>query len=289
MNIFKIKRGNWNLKDNYKVMKQLFTTLFVIGAVLSTFASRVDTLNVKSRSMNKSIANLVILPDSYAVNKQNFPVLYLLHGAGGDYTDWVTRVSAIKEYADSYNMIIVCPDGGRTSWYLDSPVDLAMRYETYVSEELVQAVDKKYNTMENRNSRAITGLSMGGHGAFYLAFKHQEVWGAAGSMSGGLDIRPFPENWDLAKRLGQYAENWGHWEENTVINMVHLLKKDHLKLIFDCGINDFFYDANKRMHQKLMERNIPHDYIERPGSHNWEYWANAIQYQLLFFDNFFKS
>ena len=130
---------------------------------------------------------------------------------------------------------------------------------------------------------------MGGHGAFYLAFRHQDIWGAAGSMSGGLDIRPFPENWDLSKRLGTYAENREQWEDNTVINMLYLLKGDHLKLIFDCGINDFFYDGNKRMHQQLMERNIPHDYIERPGSHNWEYWANAIQYQLLYFDAFFKS
>ena len=270
-------------------VRLFLTTLFVIGAVLSAFASQIDTLNVKSRSMNKSIANLVILPDSYTEQKQGYPVLYLLHGAGGDHTDWVTKVGAIKGYADTYNMIIVCPDGSKTSWYFDSPVDPSMRYETYVSEELVQAVDKKYNTLAYRKSRAITGLSMGGHGAFYLAFKNQEVWGAAGSMSGGLDIRPFPENWDLSLRLGDYAVNRDNWEDNTVINMVYLLKKDNLKLIFDCGVNDFFYDANNRMHQKLMERNIPHDYIERPGSHNWDYWANAVQYQLLFFDNFFRS
>ncbi|MEG3657211.1 alpha/beta hydrolase family protein [Arenibacter palladensis] len=269
---------------------RLFLTLgLVIFTVCGAIASQLDTLKVTSNSMGKSIANLVILPDGYSGQKQAYPVLYLLHGAGGDHTDWVTKVSAIKEYADTYNMIIVCPDGSRTSWYFDSPVDPSMRYETYVSNELVEAVDKKYNTLANRKSRAITGLSMGGHGAFYLAFKHQEVYGAAGSMSGGLDIRPFPENWDLSQRLGDYAVNRGNWEDKTVINMVHLLKKDNLKLIFDCGIKDFFYDANNRMHQKLMERNIPHDYIERPGSHNWDYWANAIQYQLLFFDSFFKS
>ncbi|MCM4151450.1 esterase family protein [Arenibacter sp. N53] len=272
-----MKKGN--------ILTLLLTLFIVIGA----FASQVDTLYVQSGSMNKSIANLVILPDSYTEQKQGYSVLYLLHGAGGDHTDWVTKVSAIKQYADAYNMIIVCPDGSRTSWYFDSPVDPSMRYETYVSEELVQSVDKKYNTLANRKSRAITGLSMGGHGAFYLAFRHQDVWGAAGSMSGGLDIRPFPENWDLSQRLGDYAVNPDQWEDNTVINMVHLLKKDNLKLIFDCGINDFFYVANNRMHQKLMERNIPHDYIERPGSHNWDYWANAIQYQLMYFDAFFKS
>ena len=71
--------------------------------------------------------------------------------------------------------------------------------------------------------------------------------------------------------------------------MVYKLKGDHLKLIFDCGTGDFFFDANKRLHQKLLERNIPHDYIERPGAHNWDYWANAIKSQLLFFNDFFKS
>lgn len=269
---------------------RLFLTFWVVLFwVFGAFASQVDTLKVISRSMGKSIDNLIILPDGYTAQKHGYPVLYLLHGAGGDHTDWVTKVSAIKEYADKYNMIIVCPDGSKTSWYFDSPVDPSMRYETYVSKELVEAVDEKYNTLAQRKYRAITGLSMGGHGAFYLAFKHQKVYGAAGSMSGGLDIRPFPGNWDLSQRLGDYAVNRDHWEENTVINMVHLLKKDNLKLIFDCGINDFFYDANNRMHQKLMERNISHDYIVRPGSHNWDYWANAIQYQLLFFDNFFKS
>ena len=60
-------------------------------------------------------------------------------------------------------------------------------------------------------------------------------------------------------------------------------------LIFDCGIDDFFYDANRRLHEKLIERNIPHDYIERPGNHTWEYWTNSIKYQLLFFRDYFDS
>ncbi|MCK0145171.1 esterase family protein [Arenibacter sp. F26102] len=270
-------------------MRRILTVLVVLFTVFGAFASQVDTLHVNSKSMNKSIANLVFLPDSYVLKKERLAVLYLLHGAGGNHKDWATKVSAIKDYADTYNIIIVCPDGGKTSWYFDSPIDEEMKYETYISRELISAIDTKYSTLAKRESRAITGLSMGGHGAFYLAFRHQDVWGAAGSMSGGLDIRPFPENWDLSKRLGDYAVNRGNWEDNTVINMVNLLKGDNLKLIFDCGINDFFYDGNKRMHQKLMERNIPHDYIERPGSHNWDYWANAIQYQLLYFDAFFKS
>ncbi|WP_241507256.1 alpha/beta hydrolase [Aquimarina sediminis] len=238
--------------------------------------------------MNKNIRNVVILPNGYSTQKEKFPVLYLLHGVGGDYSDWVIKAPKIKEYSDKNNIIIVCPDAGVTSWYFDSPIDDQMNYETYISKELVNFIDTTYNTSPEKNSRAITGLSMGGHGALYLAFKHQDVWGAAGSMSGGVDICQFPNNWDIAKRLGEYSDNKKVWEQHTVTNLIPLLKGD-LKLIIDCGYDDFFFDVNKQFHNKLVKRKIEHDYIERPGKHNWDYWSNAIQYQFVFFNNFFDS
>jgi S-formylglutathione hydrolase FrmB len=275
-------------KKRTEIMRLKLMLFFLISNSALVFASSVDTVMVVSQSMSKSIPNIVIVPDNYTIQKEGYDVLYLLHGAGGDYTDWVSKAPNIKKYADLYNIIIVCPDGENTSWYFDSPIDQQMKYETYLSKELIEAIDKKYNTSAKKSGRAITGLSMGGHGAFYLAFKHQDIWGAAGSMSGGLDIRPFPGSWDISKRLGKYSENQNLWESNTVINMVNMLEGDNLKLIFDCGVNDFFYEANNRLHQKLVERNIPHDYIERPGSHNWNYWSNSIKYQLLFFNDYFK-
>ncbi len=283
-----IKTNLFIIRYKTKTMKLKLILLFLICNTIIINASQVDTVMVVSKSMNKPIPNIVIIPDNYSTQNKKFSVLYLLHGAGGNYTNWITKVPRIKEYADKYNIIIVCPDGGLTSWYFDSPIDEKMKYETYLSKELIDAIDKKYNTSAKKSARAITGLSMGGHGAFYLAFKHQDVWGAAGSMSGGVDIRPFPNNWDLNKRLGSYSDHQEYWEKNTIINMVYKLNPDSLKLIFDCGMNDFFYDANKRLHEKLAERNIPHDYIERPGRHNWDYWSNSIKYQLLFFDDYFK-
>lgn len=270
-------------------MRIVLVLFLLIGNVLFASASRVDTLMVSSESMGKELPNLVIVPDAYSVQNKDFPVLYLLHGATGNFGDWLHKVPQLKQYVDDYGFIIVCPDGGFTSWYFDSPIDAKMQYETYITKELLTVVDKKYHTITNRSGRAIAGLSMGGHGAFYLSFKHQDIWGAAGSTSGGLDIRPFPSRWDISKRLGTYAENKDAWEENSVINLVYLLQGDHLKIIFDCGTDDFFHEANKRMHEKLLERNIPHDYTERPGKHNVKYWANSIQYQLLFFDQFFRS
>ncbi|MEO9513472.1 MAG: alpha/beta hydrolase family protein [Flavobacteriaceae bacterium] len=239
--------------------------------------------------MNKEIKNVVITPDSYSKKEKAYSVVYLLHGAGGNHKAWLGKAPGIKAYADLYNVIIVCPDGQKTSWYFDSPIDPKMQYETYISKELVEAVDKNYNTTVSNKNRAITGYSMGGHGALYLAFKHPDIWGVVASMSGGVDIRPFPLNWKIAERLGTYAENPENWEKNTVINLVYLLNGKNLKILFDCGVDDFFYEDNLRLHNKLLERNIPHDYIERPGGHTNKYWRNSIAYQMVFFNDFFNE
>ncbi|ANW95352.1 XynC protein [Wenyingzhuangia fucanilytica] len=269
-------------------MKTVYSFFLIYCFTISVFASNVDTLVVHSNIMNKDIKNVVITPDNYSKKEKAYAVVYLLHGAGGDYKTWLAKAPKVKAYADLYNVIIVCPDGGKTSWYFDSPVDKTMQYETYISKELILSIDQNYNTIPDIKHRAISGFSMGGHGALYLAFKHPDVWGAAASMSGGVDIRPFPRGWDLSKRLGSYAENPTNWENNTVINLVHLLNGKNLKFLFDCGVDDFFYDSNVRLHKKLIERNIPHDYIERPGGHTNKYWANSIKYHMVFFKDFFN-
>ncbi len=258
--------------------------LFAINAK----AAKVDTVETYSDAMKKKIKAIVITPDNYNSGSQ-YPVVYLLHGATGNYTDWVKKATGVAENADKYNMMIVCADGGFTSWYWDSPVDPTYKYETYVTKELITYIDKNYKTIKTRNGRAITGLSMGGHGGLYLGIRHQDLFGAAGSMSGGVDIRPFPNNWDMAKRLGKYSENPDNWDKYTVINQLHLLTPNSLAIIFDCGTEDFFYKVNTELHDKMLERNITHDFIVRPGAHNWQYWTNAVGYQLLYFNNYFKK
>lgn len=266
----------------------VISCFLIFSSVAASYAAKVDTVATFSKSMNKTINAVVILPDSYD-NKLPFPVVYLLHGHGGNYKEWVRNVPAIKEYADQHNLMIVCPDGNVSSWYFDSPQDRQWKYETYIAFELTDFIDRKYKTVNNRKGRAITGLSMGGHGALYLAFKHQDVFGAAGSMSGGVDIRPFPLNWNLSKRLGAYAEFPDNWEKNSVINLTHLLAGNNLSLIIDCGKDDFFYNVNVALHEKLLYNNIPHDFTIRPGVHNWDYWSNSIAYQLLYFKNIFSK
>jgi S-formylglutathione hydrolase FrmB len=268
--------------------KNIFLIACLLFAVSFAKAAKVDTVETYSDAMHKKIKAVVITPADYAQGKQ-FPVVYLLHGAGGNYKQFYSLNHAIADWADYYHLMIVCADGGVTSWYFDSPVDPNFKYETYVSKELVSYIDKNYKTIKDKTGRAISGLSMGGHGAFYLAIRHQDVYGAVGSMSGGVDIRPFPNNWDMAKRLGTYAENPDNWEKNTVTNMLYLIKPNSLAITFDCGTDDFFYRVNCILHDKMVERNIPHDFTSRPGAHTSQYWANSVLYHLMFFNTYFKK
>ena len=263
--------------------------VFLLGVIHPSFAAKVDTVETFSPAMNKKIKAVVFTPESYSQGSE-YPVVYLLHGYSGSYADWSKKAAQnIGQMVDQNGLIVVCPDGGFSSWYFDSPVDGSMKYETYVARELVNWVDKKYKTIRKPSARAITGLSMGGHGALYLALKNQDVFGAAVSMSGGVDIRPFPNNWYLSKRLGPYPKAPENWESHTVINMLHLVTPNSLALIIDCGTGDFFYQVNKNLHEKMVERNIAHDFISRPGGHTWDYWNNAVKYQLLYFSDYFKN
>lgn len=268
-------------------LKCLAAVLFIFACLQKANAAIVDTVDTYSSSMKKTIKAVVITPDNYAT-AQALPVVYLLNGYSGNYRSWIAGAKGIETEVDLYQIIIVCPDGNN-SWYWDSPVDPNYKYETYVSTELVNWIDSKYKTIKDKKGRGITGLSMGGHGGLYLAIKHPDVFGAGGSMSGGVDIRPFPNNWDMSLRLGKYDEHPENWEKYTVINLLHLIKPNSLALIIDCGTEDFFYKVNENLHQQMLYRNIAHDYITRPGAHNWNYWVNAVQYQLLFMNNFFKS
>jgi S-formylglutathione hydrolase FrmB len=264
-----------------------FLLIFFLSIVICQ-AANVDTIQVFSASMQKNIKVVIATPDNYSSAKE-LPVVYLLHGYSGNHLDWINKAKGFEKVADLHNLIIVCPDGGFGSWYWNSPIDTKSQYETFVSSELVKTIDSNYKTIKDLKGRGITGLSMGGHGALYLAIRHQDVFGAAGSMSGGVDIRPFPNNWEMAKRLGTYAEQPERWEKNTVINLLHLLTPNSLALIIDCGTDDFFFKVNENLHQQLLYRNIPHDYITRPGGHSWPYWTNAVKFQMLFMSNYFNS
>ena len=273
------------------MMKNFLSLISAIALQTVIHAAIVDTVSIYSTAMKKEFKCVVIKPDSYETETGklvSYPVVYLLHGYGGWYSNYVTRLPEIVNYADKYQFIIVCPEG-KDSWYIDSPVDPSLKFETYVGVEIPVWIDNHYNTVKDRIGRAITGLSMGGHGGLYLGFRHAETFGACGSMSGGVYLRPFPKNWQLMKRLGDTISKAENWEKYSVLNVIEQRPKDSLAIIIDCGTGDFFFAVNNELHAKMEKLKIPHDYIVRPGKHEWSYWKNALQYQFLFFSNYFRE
>lgn len=269
--------------------KKSFLLFVFTSFVLITNAATVDTVNIYSEAMHKDIKCVVIKPDSYEMNVQFFPVVYLLHGYSGNFSNWITKVPKLKKEVDQLQLIIVSPDGDYSGWYFDSPLDPSMQYETYIAKEVPAFIDSHYHTIKDRKARAITGLSMGGHGGLFLGFRHADFFGACGSMSGVVDINFTKNKYDLIKRIGDTIKNADNWKNYSVINVIEHYPKDSLSIIFDCGNDDPFAGINRELHQKMLKLKIPHDYTERPGNHNWDYWANAVQYQLLFFRNYFDK
>ena len=271
-------------------MKLNTISLFVVALLLSGQAWAFEKIQVAvpSSAMGKNSNATVVLPDVYSKGNKRFPTIYVLHGWSGNDSSWTT-LTGICRLADQYGVILVMPDGDYDKWYIDSPVMSNSKYESYVGRELVDYVDRRFRTIARKEARAITGLSMGGYGALNVALNNSSTFGAAGSLSGGVDPRDFSKNWGLEAVFGDHVKNSVYWNDKAIINNVHRLIFSAIDLAIDCGVDDFFIDSNRALHQRLLELKIAHDYSERPGGHTWEYWDNAIQYQLLFFTNKFKS
>ncbi|MDX5420909.1 MAG: esterase family protein [Hymenobacteraceae bacterium] len=271
------------------MLKRYFLPL-LLTLTLLTAQAKVDTLTIQSAAMQKVLKAGIVTPESYQKNRRaSYPVLYLLHGYSGNFSNWLKvpkPENLLQTLADRYQLIIVTPEGGFSSWYFDSPVDRESQYETFLTGELLQHVDGSYRTIQNRNGRFISGLSMGGHGALYLSARHPELYLAAGSMSGAVDISAIEQE-NLRKSieavLGPKPENLAHFQQNAVMHMLPQLKESGVAFIVDCGVDDFLIGQNRELHRRMVYENIPHEYTERPGAHSWKYWSNALEYHLLFF------
>jgi S-formylglutathione hydrolase FrmB len=208
------------------------------------------TVEIFSTTMKKYIPALIVLPDSYSNENLSIPVLLLLHGYGGDYKIWSNHTNLVKR-ADDFKMMIVCPDGSPNSWYLDSPMEPESQYKTFFINELIPWIKNNFRT----NQMGITGLSMGGHGAFYLAIRHPELFDAVSGMSSGVDLTLSTVKWELAKILGPFELYPNRWYDHSVVNMVDLIEEGFMPILIDCGYDDFFIEINRTLHHRMIEKN----------------------------------
>jgi S-formylglutathione hydrolase FrmB len=277
---------------------------------------------------------LIWLPAGYDRDPNHrWPVIYMLHGLGGNERDWVEggKLDATAARIDLH-AIVVMPDGD-ASFYADSvtPADWDAcragkrwrrgesaddycvrfaRYEQYLVHDLVGHIDAIFNTRADRASRGIGGLSMGGFGAFSLAMRHPDLFGAAASHSGVIALlyagpHPYVKG---QERIGSDVAHWGeevgpigplvrgifgpdvaNWRAHDPATLIGSLEKGKLALYLDCGTEDGFvlHDAAAYVHDLLDARGIAHTYYRGPGRHDFSFWRGRLPYSLAFFEHFF--
>jgi S-formylglutathione hydrolase FrmB len=245
--------------------------------------ARVETVQFQSKLLNTRLPYNVILPTDYDTPRATrYPVLYLLHGLTGHYSDWVSRTN-IADYASEYRLIVVMPEGN-DSWYTDSG---ASKYESYILQELIPDVQQRYRTIEARYGRAIAGLSMGGYGAIKFGLKSPQTFVFAGSMSGAFGITRFseeevPASWrESLKLFGPVGSETR--KANDLVEIVGKLRAERMPSLpyfyFDCGTEDspLIFPSNRELAILMSEKKIPHEYRELPGDHSWGYWDRQVQ------------
>jgi len=263
-------------------MRKLLLTisLQLVLTIPGLFAQ--DTLVFNKAYIPEPDTITVYTPQNTDTPTNGFPLLYLLHGWSGHFSDWNNHTS-IQAVADKYGFIIVCPDGFYSSWYLDSPLLKNNQYRTFFNEDLVPAIHQKYKV--DSSKVFITGLSMGGQGSINLFIDKPGYFLAAGSMSGILDITAFPDNWGMKNLLGEYKNNHAIWEKySCVCNLDRLKDKTHPVLI-DCGTEDIAYAVNVKFKEKAEKIGYKITFTSRPGEHNWAYWVKSLPMHMDYFKN----
>jgi enterochelin esterase-like enzyme len=228
----------------------------------------------------------VYLPPGYLHPPlQRYPVLYMLHGAGGNYTEWSD--SFLPEQADRMMvahdippLIIVMPDdSGQTYWANWS--EGGPRWGDYVTEDVVATIDQRYRTLPNSSSRAIGGLSMGGLGALNLAFQHPDIFGVVGAHSPSVRIDPDPALWFLAGQT--------FWDNNPIWLVQHRTGLEVLKIWLDAGDEDIWLPNIEQVHTALVEQGLQAEWHVFPGPHEAPYWIEHVPDYLHFYGAALKT
>ena len=257
-------------------------------AVKIAFPPTVENAKLNSKLMAREMPYRIILPTSYydANDKNAYAVVYLLHGLTGHFDNWADKTK-LAQYAATYNYIIVMPEGNN-GWYTDSASVANDKYESYIVQELMPEIEKKYRTLKDRNHRAIAGLSMGGYGSVKFGLKYPEMFSLVGSFSGALGAGTWTQKevgtkGTIAESLLAVfgIENSQTRQTNDVFKLVREMPAEKIKTLpfiyLDCGTEDFLYQNNRNFADLLIEKKVPHEFRELPGAHDWRFWDSQIR------------
>ena len=275
-------------------MMRHFAGLFCLGVALTgcgkktenkpadhprlTPGVRMQDVTFHSAALNRDMQYRVILPSTISP-QEKLPTVYLLHGGGGDFSEW-SNDSDVAQFAES-QLILVMPEGA-SSYYTNAADRPQDRYEDYIVNDLISDVESKFPVAQDRAHRAIVGVSMGGFGAVKLALVHPDLYVFAGGMSSAIDVpsRPFS-----IKRWGQWRGHraiFGPWQgevqkKNDPLILVRTVDPKNVPYLYlTCGEQEGLLPSNRQLAHILAERHFQYEFHTGPVSHDWNQWNGRL-------------
>ncbi len=240
-------------------------------------------INMESTVLGFNTGINVIIPQPSFMDRR-LPVLFLLHGGGGNESDWL-RFSRIEELAEKKKIIVVCPTGQNSSY---SNMAFGPRWFDYLTQELYDFVHAVFPASAKYEENFIAGLSMGGYGALKAALRCPEKYSHAASLSGAANIvQQYVEDKFVAKLdgypiFGEKDQAIGG--ENDLFALAENLKKSGKqmpKVYSACGTEDFTYEGNAQLRDHMLRLGYNLTWVEGPGAHTWDFWNAYIEKVLV--------
>lgn len=239
-----------------------------------TSTGKIDSLVYPSKTVGVKRKALLYTPPGYSAAKK-YPVLYLLHGIGGDEREWFRHGNPQVIFDNLYAegkmvpMLVIMPNGramedDRAGGNVMAPDRVAAfsTFEKDLLDDLIPFVEKQFPVIKDREHRAIFGLSMGGGQALNFGLGHIDTFAWVGGFSSAPNTKMPQELLPVPKEA-----------------------KDKLKLLWiSCGNQDGLLNISKRTHEYLSEHGVPHIYYLESGGHDFNVWRNDLYNvsQLLF-------
>jgi len=277
---------------------RLFLTIIFVSLVSvlqgQSKGKILENKEIQSAILGKSVKYSVYLPDDYETSQRKYPVVYLLHGLGGNSSSWLQE-GEIKSYVDDAiesgtipPMIIIMPDAERT-YYINS-FDGKVMYEDFFIRELIPGIEKIFRVRTEKKYRAVAGLSMGGYGAFYYALRYPDLFSAAAPLSAAVrNDSAYMKQTDevyaerFAKVFGPVEKGGNRftpfYRSHSIIDIVKNTQGSEISKVrywIDCGDDDPLVEGNCQLNILLSDKKVPHEFRVRDGAHNYIYWRSGI-------------
>lgn len=275
----------------------IFSIYFlIISSFLMAQSGKVmDNLSMESKILKMERKYAIYLPPDYETSQRSYPVLYLLHGSGGNQTDWI-QFGEVHNIADesirsgaATPMVIVMPhaDTGRRGYWND--VKNEWQYEDYFFQEFMPFIEKTYRIKADKRYRAISGFSLGGEGSYIYALHHPELFSSACPLSGSIGPKSIEKlstfmPWRGVEGITD-SEKEAYFKRYNVLTLIENLPDDQKKAVrwyIDCGDEDPLSEGNCLVHIAMRKKEILHEFRIRDGYHNWTYWRASLPKVLEF-------